>query len=329
MKPTPAADRRFRAPADEGTPAAAAAAPAPDAGNPPAAAPAAAPPAADPATPAAPAAKWWEKLPEQQRAYLTPKGLTTDDPMEALPRLIEIAAHAEKRIGKGLDSIIEKPAKGQSYADWARANAEALGLPAEAAAYEVKPPADWPKDLPWNAEGEAKARELAFKYGIPREAHEAYIGLQAQMVREMDEAATKGIAEAREAMMTDLRRDWGTQTDAKLTQARQAMQYLAEQAGIGNDGIEALAATLSAKTGDAGVMRIFAKVAELMAEDTGFAVGRGQQSFGMTPAEARAEIARFEAPDGPYGKAFANNDMRQLAALKAKRDELYKIAAGG
>lgn len=273
-------------------------------------------------------AKWWEGLSDPHKSYLTPKGLTLDDPVATATKLIDIASNAEKRIGKGLDAIMDRPAKGQDYGEWARANAEVLGLPAETAGYEVKAPQDWPKDLPWDAENEAKAREIAFKYGVPPEAHKAYIGFQAEIVRGMDKAAAEQLDMARNAMMTDLQKDWGTQTQAKVTRASQAMQFVAEKAGITVEGIQALSQTMSAKTGDAGVLRIFDTIAELMADDQGFAMGRGQQQLGMTAAEARAELKTFMGANGEYGRAFAAGDQKKMAELRPRREHLSKLAAG-
>ncbi len=336
------ADRRRPLFAPEGEGAAAATTPAttPPATDPGAAAAAATPsattpPATDPgaaATPAAaaqPSPKWWEGLSDPHKAYLTPKGLTVDDPLAALPRLIDIAANAEKRIGKGLDSILDKPGKDQTYGDWARANAEALGLPKDEGGYEIKPPADWPADIPWDSANEAKMRGIALQHGVSRQAHEAYVSAYADIVKGIDADLTRAQETAKAKMRDDLQRDWGAQTDAKLTQARQAAQFLAEKAGLGTDGLEAVSQALAAKTGDAGVMRLFATVAELMADDTGFAMARGQQTLGMTPEQARAELAKFEGPDGDYGKAFKAQDVRKLAELRAKRDQLSKLAAGG
>ena len=324
------ADRRRFAPEGDGTAPPPAAPPPGAAGDTPppgAAPPAAAPPAAGGDTPPPGSAKWWEGLSDQHRAYLTPKGLTVDDPLQALPKLIDIAANAEKRIGKGLDSIMDRPAKDQPYAEWARANAEVLGLPADATGYEVKPPSDWPKDLPWDAQSEAAVREIGLKNAVPIAAHQAYVNFQANLVRKLADDVDAGLAAAREQMMTELRRDFGDQLPARITGAQQAMQFVAEKAGLTPDGIEALSQTLSEKTGDAGVIRLFATLGELMADDTGFAIGRGQQSLGMTPAEARAALASFNSPEGAYGKAFAEGDQAKLAALQPERERLSKLAA--
>lgn len=319
------ADRRCLAPADD---AGAGGTPAP-AGAPPAANPAAAPPAG--AAPAAGGAKWWEDdktYDADTRNWLAARGLTEDDPLAVLPKAIKGHRAAEARIGKGLDSIMDRPAKGQSWADWAAANADALGLPAEAKAYAVEAPKDWPKDIPWDAAREERIREIAFKHRIPAEAHQAYVGAYAETVKEIYAEAEKGLSQARTEMDTDLRRDWGQQLEARKTRAAQAMQTLAEKAGMTADHIEALSQTMSGASSDATVIRIFDVVAEILGDDTGFAMGRGAQKFGMTPAEARAELARFEGPEGEYGKALAESNMAKLAELKARRNELHRLAAG-
>lgn len=279
----------------------------------------------------APGAKWWEDsktYDADTQGWLAARGLTVDDPLTILPKIIQGHRNAESRIGKGIDSIMDRPAKGQDYGEWARANAEPLGLPADAGGYEVKPPADWPKDLPWDAESEAKARDIAFKFGVPPAAHQAYVAFQAQMVRDLDKAAADGLATARQAMDAELQKDWGTQLEARKTRAGQAMQALAEKAGVTVDGIQALSQTMSGASSDATVVRIFDAVAELMGDDIGVAMGRGRGQFGMTPAEARSELQRFESPEGEYGKAFAAGDRVKLAELRARREQLSKLAAG-
>jgi hypothetical protein len=110
-----------------------------------------APGAAAAAAPAA-AAKWFEDAAysPEERSWLAAKGLAEDDPMAAMPKLVKGHRAAEQRIGKGLDAIIEKPAKDQPYDEWVKANREALGLPADEKGYQVAPPENWPKDLPWD-----------------------------------------------------------------------------------------------------------------------------------------------------------------------------------
>jgi len=289
-------------------------------GNPPLTDP---PPADDP-----PSQKWWEQsaFGDPARQYLTAKGLTLDDPLAAMPKLVDIASNAEKRIGKGLDSIIDKPGKDQPFADWARANAAALGLPEKEDGYTVTPPDTWPKDMPWNGDLEGKARKLAFDMGVPPEAHKAYVGLFAEEMRRISDAAGADFETAREQMLVDLSKDFGDQTPAVIARARQAASIVAEKAGLSAEGLEAVSHLLSDKAGDAGVIRLFAAIGELAGEDS--LVGRSLGApLGQTPADARAELQKMMAPGGDWYEASAAGNLAKLKELKPRFDQLSKLAA--
>lgn len=312
----------FFAPADG------AADPAPAAGADPA--PAAAPAAAaDPATAAAP--KWWEAADysEEERTWIAARGLAEDDPTKIIPKLVKGHRNAEQRIGKGnLDQIIEKPGKDTPLTKWLGDNRAALGLPDTADAYTATPPEDWPKDMPWDGAFEAEARKIAFDNGVPPDAHKAYVAAFAAKMQQLDAASVALSEQARTDMMADLQRDFGTQTPAVINNARRAADWMAQQAGMGAEEIERISAVLSEKTGDAGVIRMLNAVGKALGEDKGISMGSGG-SLSMTPADARAELARFEGPEGEYGKAFAANDTVKLAQLRPRREQLAKIATGG
>jgi hypothetical protein len=283
-------------------------------------------PAADPAPAPAAAAKWWEGLSDTQKSFLTPKGLTVDNPMDALPKIIDIASNAEKRIGKGLDNIIEKPGKDQKLSEWMRGNAAALGLPDKEEGYAVEPPDFWPKEAKWDTALEGKARKLAFDAGVPADVHKAYVGLFAEKMKAMNDEAEQGMVRAQADMMADLQKDFGARTDAVITQAKQAAQLVAEKAGLSSDQLQGVGQLLSDKTGDAGVIRLFAALAEALGEDAAVAIGKGG-ALTMTPADARAELSRMQSPEGDYGKAFAAGDHRRMTELKPRIEQLSKIAA--
>ena len=116
-----------------------------------------------------PAAKWFEGdlLTADERTWLGSKGLNLDDPLQAIPKLVRGHRSAEQFMGKGVERIIERPADGQAYAEWARANAAALGLPEKAEGYEIAPPESWPKDAQWDTAFEAEFRKVAFEEGLP------------------------------------------------------------------------------------------------------------------------------------------------------------------
>ena len=272
------------------------------------------------------AAKWWEAFPDPARQFLTAKGLTIDDQAQVLPKVIEIARNAEQRIGKGLDTILDRPAKDQAYGEWARANAVALGLPDKEDGYKVEKPEFWPKDMSWDSDLEGKAKALAFKHGIPATALQDFITLQAGAMKAMDDASKTGMDTARQTMMAELTRDFGAQTDARIALSKQGLQYIGEQSGISGDALKAAVQSLTDKTGDAAVIRLFAKVGELMGEDALQGVGKGG-GFSTTPAEARAELAALRGPEGAYSKAVSSGDRVQLADLSKRIEALSRIAA--
>ena len=276
------------------------------------------------------AAKWWqgERFADPARQYLTAKGLTVDDPLEALQKTVDIAANAEKRIGKGLDSILDKPAKGEAYPDWVAKNREALGLPKDETGYEVAKPEAWPKDAPWNAAGEAKVKAVAVKYGIPKEAVQELVNIQAEDALASYNETASMTTKAKAELMAELEKDYGDQTPKVMHEARLGAQFIGEKAGLSTEAIANLADVLTDKTGDANAIRAFRVIGQMLGDDSAVGMGRGG-GLTTTPAEARAEIARQRSPDGDYAKAVKAGDRAEIARLQPTIDRLTRIAAGG
>lgn len=286
--------------------------------------PAAAPPGGD-----AGAAKWFDAYGEEDRTFLTAKGLTVDDPLEALPKVLGIARNAEKRIGKGLDTIIDRPKEGQAWSEWARGNATALGLPENEDGYTIDKPADWPKDAPWNDDLAAKARKIAFDHGLPPSALQANVELFAEHVKDLNASVDREMQEASAKMMGELEKDWGGAMPQKLALAKQGAQALAQAAGLGDDALALFSASLAPKTGDAVVMRMFAAVGELLGEDSAPGLGKGG-ALSMTPSDAQAELTKnFLAPDSAFAKAVKEGNRDEFNRLRPEYDRLSRIAAGG
>lgn len=309
----------------------------PPAGDPPATPPAT-PPAGDPpATPPAgdpPAAKWWEDgkrfKPENQR-LLTAKGLTVDDPLDALARLSDIARHAEQRLGKPADQLMDRPAKDQDIAEYLRQNGELFGIPEKPEDYKIARPESWPKDAPWDDKLEGRAREIGHKLGLSASQLQGMTDLiaedRAAQMAELD----RELAAANDRMQQELQRDWGDQYAAKVGQARQAMTILAEAAGLDQEGILNVSQALAAKTGDAAVIRLFATIGEMAGDDMAAAL-RGGGGIGTTPAEARARLQEMIAPGSDYMKAQEakrkTGQTREFDRLHAEYLRLNKIASG-
>ena len=287
--------------------------------------PAAATPAAAPAAPAAP---WWQAADfgTEEQDWLKARGLTEDDATKVLPKLVKGHRLAEQRLGRGVDRILDKPAEGQALPEWMRANAAALGLPDKEEGYAVKRPEGWPKDAAWDGEFEAQARKLAFEAGVPPAAFQGFVELYATKVAGLEQAAAEGLARDNAAMMAELQRDHGDQTEAVITRARQGAEVVASRAGMTPDQIGELSQLLSAKTGNATAIRFMAAIGEMLGEDTGIGMGRGG-ALTMTPAEARSQLAAFTAEGSDWAKAAAAGNASKIAELKPRFEQLAKLAA--
>lgn len=274
------------------------------------------------------AAKWWEgsDYSPEERQWLTARGLAEDDAAKVLPKLVKGHRAAEQRIGKGLDTIMDRPAKDQKLTDWMREQKDVFGLPAAEADYKIERPEGLKDGIAWDGEFEAAAKKLAFEQGLLPSQLQAITDLYAGKVGAMAQAADEAYQAANTKMMEGLTRDWGKETPAKLAQARQAAHVLAEKAGLDAAGIEAVSATISQKAGDAATIRMFAALAEMMGDDR--MVQGAASRMGTTPAEARQQLAQLQGRDGAWSKATQANDRAEIARLRPEIERLSKLAAG-
>jgi hypothetical protein len=273
-------------------------------------------------------AKWWEtdSFSPEEKQWLAARGLTEDDPMVAIPKMVKGHRAAEQRIGKGLDTIIDKPGKDEPWTDWVAKNRESLGLPKDETGYEVARPENWPKDAPWNEEGEAAAKAIALKYGLPKDALQELINIQAKNAMDTYTQAAELGETAKRQLMADLEKDYGDQTPAVIQRARRGAEAVAQKAGIDTAATANLSDVLTDKIGDASTIRFMAAIGDMMGDDTAMGIGKGG-SLTTTPAEARAELATLRAPGGAYYEATAKNDRAAMERLKPKIESLTRIAA--
>lgn len=287
------------------------------------------PPSTAPADPdAPPAPRWWERdsVAPELRRHLEAKGWTMDDPAEAALRAAEAQRHAETRLGKPAEALIDKPKEGQALAEWRRANAQVFGLPESPDGYELARP-DLPEGMPWDADFEAEARKLAHERGLAAEDLQSLVDLYAKRAGGMFGDVEQQLQAAQADMRAELQRDWGDQLDARLTRAAQAAQAVAASAGLTPEAIEIMGSVLSKQVGDAATLRIFDKIADMMAEDGAAGLGAGASQFGQTPADARAQLSAMYAPEGEMAKAYASNDQRKIAEATEKAQRLARLAA--
>lgn len=274
------------------------------------------------------AAKWWEgsDYSPEERQWLTARGLAEDDAAKVLPKLVKGHRAAEQRLGKGMDTIMDRPAKDQKLTDWMRGQKEVFGLPETEADYQIARPEGMKDGIAWDGEFEAAAKKLAFEQGLLPAQLQAITDLYAGKVGAMAQAADAAYEAANAKLMEGLTRDWGKETPAKLAQARQAAHVLAEKAGLDAAGLEAVSATISQKAGDAATIRMFAALAEMMGDDK-MVQGAGGK-LGTTPAEARAQLAQMQSPDGAWAKASREGNHAEIARLRPEIERLSKLAAG-
>lgn len=271
-----------------------------------------------------------QRITAEARDWMNAKGLTgAADPLDAVTRLVGIGQAADRRFGKPIESVIDRPAEGQSLAEWRRANADAFGLPAEASGYDITRPDDLAEGIAWNDALAGKMRDLAFERGLAPDDVQAMTGMYAGYVSELNQNLDREMRDAETRLDGDLQKLWGKDAEANKTRARQAASALAEAAGLDGDGIRAVVGLLS--NGDPGqtlAIRMFAALGDMMGEDKGIGLRNGAGGFGMSKEEATAEFQRFLAPDGEWAKASAARDSEAIARLRPQFDRLARQASG-
>lgn len=272
--------------------------------------------------------KWWEgaDYTAEERQWIEARGLADEDVGKIVPKLVKGHRNAEVRLGRPAEQILDRPKEGQSVIDWQRENAALFGLPKTLDEVKIERPKDLAEGIAWDGAFETKARQAAYDLGLTGAQLTGMTALYAGQVQAVLQAADTEAQAASERMMADLGRDWGAELPAKLARARQAANVVATDAGLDAAGIEAMAQALAAKTGDAAVIRMFDRIADMLAEDR--MVGGVGGRIGMTPADARAKAASLRAPGGAFFEASAKGDQRKLAELMPELQRLDRLAAG-
>lgn len=276
------------------------------------------------------AAKWFDdpRFTDDHRTAFTAKGLAVDDQTEAMLKLADMQVNAERKLGQPADQLLTRPKKDQPLPEWMRENAALFGIPEAPDKYEVKPPESWPKDAQWDTDLETQARAIAHDEGMSGKALQRVVDLYAGSVAKLKDDATTDLAKAQATMMADLTKDWAGQTDARIARATQAASVVAEKLGLDNNGLLSLSQSLSAKTGDAAVIKLFDLIGNMMGGDTAVGLGKGTGALGLTPTDAKAQIAALQAKGGAYYEASSTGNRTELARLQPEIDRLTKIAAG-
>ena len=288
-------------------------------------------PAAQAPTAAAPAPKRYEagEYTPEERQWLAARGLEHDDTPAILRNLVRGHRMAEQRLGKPAETLVEAPGKDKPLGEWLRANAERFGLPKEEAGYTIEKPKDFPTDMEWNAGLADAVRKVAFEEGLPPKAVQRLTEVYAADVKAMADRIDAEAATAKKALMAELEREVGSgNVEATLAAARQGYEAIGALAGLPADAMSALRGALSRDLGDAAVIKVGAAIARAMGDDRAVGLGKGG-SLTMTPADAKAELAKFTAPGSDYFKAVQEGNSAEIARLKPEFLRLSKIAAAG
>lgn len=273
--------------------------------------------------------KWFEgdRWQGDAKTFIEAKGLSKfEDPNEAISHLIGMGQAADKRFGRPLDSVIDKPGADQPLTEWRRQNASVFGLPEAADGYAVERPGDLPDTIAWDSDLEGKFRQVAFDRGFSQDDVQALTGLYAEQVKTILRNADSEAERANAAMMEDLKKTYGVQLDQVIATAQQAAQVIGERAGLDAGGIQAVAATLTKATGsDAAAIRFFSALGDLMGEAPGLGFGKGGGA-GMSASEAQAKLAELRGKGGAF---FEAKTAAERSALMPEIERLTKIAMGG
>lgn len=287
---------------------------------------------ADAAATAAAAASWHAdtRLTDDHRAFLTAKGVTAaTDPMDAITRLIGMGQAADKRFGKGIDAVMDKPAQDQALAEWRRAHADVFGLPKDPDGYEITRPEGFADGAAWSDDLTGRMRQLAFERGLAPDDVQAMTDMYAGYVGEVNAGMDREMQAAEARLKAELGTLWGRDAEANTARARQAAGALAEAAGLDQDGVAAVVGLLSGgQPGETLALRMFAALGTMMGEDRAVGIGHGTGSLGMSKSEAQQAWGAFTAPDGPWAQAAKANDGEAIARLRPTYERLSRQLAG-
>lgn len=262
---------------------------------------------ADPANAAAGGAtpkSWVDSLPETGKGFAVNKGW--DSPEKAVQSYIELEKFVgADKAGRGVILPGDKATPEEISAFRAK-----LGVPADAAGYEIKLPDGFP-----DPEFGKIAAPLMHKHGIPKAAAE---GLMADFVAQVAQGETaRAAAEQAEFVKqeTALKTEWGADFDKNTEIAKRGMKGL----GFTDEVID----QIEAKAGFSGVLKAMHKAGLALGEGS-FVDNTGQQGgFGETLDHLNAKrMAMYSDP--AWAARFHANDPSARNEAKALED---KIAA--
>ena len=234
---------------------------------------------------------WKEQLPEELR------GLPMMEKFKSVEDLVRSHSEAEKMLGSSVrvpsseagddawkeflakmpDGVAKVPTDPDDDEGWRHVLAKA-GLPEDPTGYELSD-AELAKQLHEAGLTKRQAKKVAATMNADKEAQ------QTKRQEETQQAVAK------------LREKWGEGFDRMSLQAKQAVDVLAANLGMGEEFRAKLAD--SRYGNDPFLIEVFAEVGKMMGEKAPFKGGSG--GVGLTPAEAQEQISEIMAnEDHPY-----------------------------
>ena len=252
----------------------------------------------------------WHGLPETDAegvAYIANKG------WKAPADVIKSYQGAEKLIGKDPSQLLVMP-RADDPAGF-RAVFAKLGMPETPDKYEFAKPAD---GIAADASYEAFARGAFHEAGLTASMAKTLTAKHNEYVKSVIEQQTKDYNLSVETDKKALLAEWKGGHERMKNAAESAAKAL----GFTPEMIDGIEKTV----GYAGTWKFFADLGKKMGEDN-FVLGKdkgGQFAGSLTPAEAKVQAQAMERD--PTTVAALKDVMHpQHKAMKAKRDELYKV----
>jgi hypothetical protein len=256
----------------------------------------------------------------------------TIDPLAALPD--DLKSHpslAAYRKSEGFDlgglvkehvnlqSLIGKkgvipPTEKDSPEAWERYYNQ-LGRPARPDLYQFAKPQGF---AGYSDEFASAYRAAAHQQGLTAQQAAGMHDWFVKSAIESDRMQTQRVRMDGDVLDQALRQKWGGQYDAMVASGRRAARAFAPPEALDD---------LEKAIGGPALMELFANIGERMREDG--LIGGGAASFGMTPEQAKAEIARMDAAMNDPRSPAMDKLHPEHASWMRRREQLFAAAYPG
>ena len=247
-----------------------------------------------------------EYSPIEFQASQMPPGLREEPSLktfDSVDKLAKSYVNAVKMIGGNPDNMVAIPDEGEKWDDFYNK----IGRPEKANDYQFG-----------DENGELDGfREFAHDTGLTQDQASNILKLYGDIQEEQEEAHQNGLEELRTNTTMELQKEWGKNYDGKMDYAKRAfaqfaspeLSQLMDESGMGNHP---------------EMLRVFAKVGELMGEDS-LVVGTGLGSSQLSPEQAQQEIQALYS-DKEFSKSYRDNKDPAHKTAMSKMERLFKQA---